>query len=72
MAPKSIKHYNIKAFLDKSEAEGKEDRQITRAYRSIKFFLEDFMCQPINFSENQEDEFFGRSVKDFVFKFCTF
>lgn len=56
MAPKSIKYYNIKAFLDKSEAEGKEDRQIRRTHRSIKFFLKDFMRLTINFTENQGDE----------------
>jgi len=41
---KTVKYDNIKAFLDKLESDGKEDWQIRQAYRSVKSFLEDFMC----------------------------
>ncbi len=61
---KTVKYDNIKAFLDKLESDGKEDWQIRQAYRSIKFFLEDFMCLTIDFSENPEDEFSDKPVKN--------
>ena len=61
---KTVKYDNIKAFLDKLESEGKEDWQIRQAYRSVKFFLEDFMCLTIDFSENPEDEFSDKPVKN--------
>ncbi|OIN95056.1 MAG: hypothetical protein AUJ48_03920 [Deltaproteobacteria bacterium CG1_02_45_11] len=51
-------------FLDKLESEGKEDWQIRQAYRAIKYFLEDFMCLSIDFSENPEDESSGKPVKN--------
>ncbi len=61
---KAVKYDNIKAFLDKLESEGKEDWQIRQAYRSIKFFLEDFMRLTIDFSENPKDESSGKPVKN--------
>ena len=46
------------------ESDGKEDWQISQAYRSVKFFLEDFMYLTIDFSENPEDEFSDKPVKN--------
>jgi integron integrase len=61
---KTVKYDNIKAFLDTLESEGREDWQIRQAYRAIKYFLEDFMCLPIDFSETPEDESSGKPVKN--------
>jgi len=61
---KAVKYDNIKAFLDKLESDGKEDWQTRQAYRSIKFFLEDFMRLTIDFSENPENESSGKPVKN--------